>query len=74
VPGATFKIETNLFKVAFNVQKIKDLTAATFRHCTQRASGLAQGRGTLMVMRGTNVQFRTKLSAELHPPLCQTAC
>jgi len=35
---------------------------------------LAKWRGSLTVMRGTNVQFRTALSAELHPPLRQTAC
>jgi len=40
----------------------------------QRGGGLAQWRGTLSVMLGTNVQFRTKSSAELRPPFCQTAC
>jgi len=32
--------------------------------------GLAQWWGTLSVMLGTNVQFRTKCSAELHPRHC----
>ena len=32
------------------------------------------GGGHYRVMRGTNVQVRMKCSAELHPPLCQTAC
>ena len=34
--------------------------------CLQRGGGLAQWRGTLSVMRGTNVQVRTKRSAELY--------
>jgi hypothetical protein len=39
----------------------------------QRDSGLAQQRLSLNVLRGSNVQFRTKLSAELLPRLRQTA-
>ena len=43
-------------------------------HCLQRDSGLAQRRLTLNVLRATSVNVHTSLSAELLPPLRQTAC
>ena len=39
----------------------------------QRPSGLAQRRLTLHVLRATSVRARTSISAELLPPLRQTA-
>ena len=41
--------------------------------CVQRDGGLAQGGLPQMFMRAINVQFRTKFSAGLLPPLRQTA-
>jgi len=41
--------------------------------CSQREGGLAQGGLTQMFKRAINVQFRTKFSAGLLPPLRQTA-
>ena len=41
--------------------------------CTQRPSGLAQRRRTLNVLQATIFYVRTSLSAELLPPLRQTA-
>ena len=41
--------------------------------CVQRPGGFAKWRLPQMFLRGNNVQFRTKLSAGLLPPLRQTA-
>jgi len=71
----TFSVRHSLSKSGQSAVDFTNLSCCTFaRHCLQRGGGLAQWRGTLSVMRGTNVQVHTKRSAELHPPLCQTAC
>ena len=50
------------------------LSTALSPACAQRDGGLAQGGLPLNFLWAINVQFRTKFSAGLLPPLRQTAC
>ena len=69
---ATSKLIKNSIQNRLNIHFFTSLSPRT-RRLRTTTSGLAQRRLTLQVRRATAVRVRTSFSAELLPPLRQTA-
>ena len=65
--GATFKLLNKHFKVGFNTQIFRILSADTFWHCSQRSGGLGQAGLPLPLARAQNLQIGTNFQASYCP-------